>query len=163
MRFFLAQSAALDDYDGLKARFSPCLQGRWRREASLHATVLFLGERFTAAEIVAAVAATPYRLEAAPIEGVAFFERNRIFYAACEYPSLSETYRRLSRAFGLQASDAYTPHVTLMRYKRMDTDCLRDAADGLKGAPLGRVGGGLKLMQSTLTAEGTVYETVHRF
>lgn len=161
MRLFLAQAATLDDYKGVQARFSPCLEGRWRTESSLHATVLFLGERFSMAEVIATVSALTLQLDDAPIEGVGLFEPNRIFYAAAAHPTLLETYRVLCHAFGIQRRDLYTPHVTLMRCKKIDIPCLR--AKIITRQRLGIIAGPLLLMRSTLTPDGAVYEVLHRF
>ena len=57
----------------------------------------------------------------------------------------------------------YVPHVTLMRYKRLDTACFETEAGLLAQRTLGRIGGPLKLMKSTLTPGGAVYEPVYQF
>jgi 2'-5' RNA ligase len=163
MRLFLAQSAAPDDYSALQARFDPCIKGRWRTESSLHATVLFLGKRFTQEEIITTVSQCDYTLEDAVLNGVGRFAHNRIFYAAAVHPTLVETYHTLSEAFAMAHSRPYLPHITLMRYKAIDTVCFEHACDALGGLRLGTVGGPLKLMKSTLTPEGAVYELVHQF
>jgi len=163
MRLFLAQSATLDDYPALQQRFAAAFTGRWRTWGSLHATVLFLGDRFTPETAVSTVSAAVPVLEEAVIRGVALFPHNRIFYAAAEHPSLCRAHAELSRAFGMAPRAAYTPHITLMRYKTLDTAAFETAREPLQGLPLGRVEGPLLLMRSTLTPGGAVYDVVHQF
>lgn len=163
MRLFLAQSAELEDYAALRERFAPCLEGRWRAETSLHATLLFLGERFAPRDIIETVEQSACTLEDAAIVGVSRFGHNRIFYAASDHPSLVEANATLSRAFGLTVPRRYVPHVTLMRFKAIDELCFEAACRALGDTVLGRIDGPLKLMQSTLTPEGAVYELVHQF
>jgi 2'-5' RNA ligase len=163
MRLFLAQSAALDDYSALQARFDPCIKGRWRTETSLHATVLFLGKRFEAEEIITTVSKCSYALKDAPLAGVGRFAHNRIFYAAAVHPTLVETYHTLSEAFSMAHSRPYLPHITLMRYKAIDTVCFENKCEKLGERRLGTVGGPLKLIKSTLTPEGAVYKTIYEF
>jgi 2'-5' RNA ligase len=163
MRLFLAQSAVLDDYSALQARFDPCIKGRWRTESSLHATVLFLGKRFTPEQIISVVSKCSFTLSDAPLAGVGRFAHNRIFYAAAVHPSLIETYHILSEAFEMAHSRPYIPHITLMRYKAIDAVCFENACETLGDRRLGTVGGPLTLMKSTLTPEGAVYEPVHQF
>lgn len=163
MRFFLAQSATLFDYPGLQADLSPCLRGHWRTASSLHATVLFLGDRFTRERIIDAVSSCDYRLDDAFIRGVDRFAHNRIFHAAAEHPTLIQTHRLLSAAFGIPPQHRYKTHVTLMRYKKIDVACFEKEKTALEAVVAGKLHGGLTLMQSTTTPSGAVYETVHRF
>lgn len=163
MRFFLAQSATLYDYAGLQADFSPCLAGHWRTAASLHATVLYLGDRFTPEQIVETVSYCDYLLEDAFIKGVGRFARNRIFYAASDHPTLIQTHRLLSAAFAMKHQRHYRAHVTLMRYKRIDPGCFEKEKTEVEAVVAGKLRGALKLMRSTLTPAGAVYETVYTF
>jgi 2'-5' RNA ligase len=163
MRLFLAQSATLYDYTGLQADFSPCMRGHWRTASSLHATVLYLGYRFRPREIVATVSECDYHLEEAFIKGVDRFAHNRIFYAAADHPTLIQTHRRLSAAFALKHERNYKPHVTLMRYRRIDIGCFEKEKTELEAIVSGKFEGGLKLMRSTLTPSGAVYETLYQF
>ena len=59
--------------------------------------------------------------------------------------------------------ETIVPHVTLMRYKSIDVACFEAECIHNEGMVLGKLGGPLKLMKSTLTPEGAVYETVHTF
>jgi len=163
MRLFLAQSASLDDYRALQERFDPCIKGRWRTEDSLHATVLFLGKRFTKEEIIATVSQCDFALEDAVLGGVGRFAHNRIFYAAAVHPTLVETYHVLAEAFAMEHGRPYVPHITLMRYKAIDTVCFENECEKPGDRRLGTIGGALKLMKSTLTPEGAIYETVYKF
>jgi len=163
MRLFLAQPATLYDYAGLQEDFSPCISGHWRTAPFLHATVLFLGDRFVPERIIDTVSAGDYRLEDAFIRGVDRFAHNRIFYAASEHPAMVETYHRLSEMFSLRHGRPFIPHVTLMRYKRIDVGCFEKEKTELEGIVAGKLEGGLKLMKSTLTPAGAVYETLYRF
>ena len=163
MRLFLAQSATLYDYGTLQARFSAALTGRWRPESSLHATVLFLGQRFAQEEVIAAVSAAVPPLEGADVIGVERFGHNRIFYGAAAHPSLCRAHADLSRRFGMTPHPVYTPHVTLMRYKRLDETAYETARQQIEGVILGRIEGPLLLMRSTLTPQGAVYDVLHQF
>jgi 2'-5' RNA ligase len=163
MRLFLAQSAVLNDYTALQTRFSPCVQGRWRMETSLHATVLFLGERYDVSQAVETVSSLAYSLQNAPIIGVGLFEHNRIFYAAAEHPTLIETHAKLSGAFGMAPHRSYIPHVTLMRCKTIDTGCFESAQTAFAKIKIGSISGPLTLMKSTLTPLGAVYEPLYQF
>ncbi len=163
MRLFLAQSATLDDYGALQARFAAALTGRWRSESSLHATVLFLGDRFAPEQVIVTVSAVAPRLDTAVISGVERFSHNHIFYAAAEHPSLCRAHAALARALGMTPHTAYTPHITLMRYKQVDIDAFTSAQQAIREHTLGHIGGPLLLMRSTLTPNGAVYDVIHQF
>ena len=163
MRYFLAQSALFYDYRGLKESFSPCVRGHWRTEHFLHATVLFLGDQFTEAAIIEAVNACEFTLKDAVLQGLGRFQQNRILYVESDHPTLIETHRALSKAFRVYPGRHFVPHVTLMRYKSIDVACFEAECIHNEGMVLGKLGGPLKLMKSTLTPEGAVYETVHTF
>jgi len=163
MRLFLAQSAEIFDYGFLQESLSKCFFGHWRTQDSLHATVLFLGNRFPEATVIDTVTSVPYVLESAPIRNLDVFEHNRILYAASEHPTLVQTYNTLGKALGMEEKRAYIPHVTLMRYKYFDRPCFEKNGTDLEGRVIGRLSGPLQLMKSTLTPEGAVYELVHQF
>ena len=163
MRLFLAQSATLYDYAGLQADFSPCLRGHWRPASSLHATVLYLGDRFAPEQIIETVSDCDYVLGDAFLKGVGRFARNRIFYAASDHPTLRKSHRVLSAAFALEYQRHYRAHVTLMRYKRIDVDCFEKEKTEIEAIVAGKLQGGLKLMRSTLTPAGAVYDVLYRF
>lgn len=163
MRLFLAQTAVLYDYPGLQERFASCIGGRWRTPASLHATVLFLGNRFSAEHVITTVSACDYVLDNAKLQGIGRFAHNRILYAAADYPTLVQTHRHLSEAFAIRHDRRYTPHVTLMRYKRCDPVCVTKVCTEYDSIVLGKLEGGLKLMRSTLTPTGAVYDTLYQF
>ena len=163
MRLFLAQPASLEAYALLRRRFSPCLEGRWRTETSLHATVLFLGERFAPDEVVRRVRDCDWHLDDAPLAGFGTFERNRIFYARCDHPTLVAAHGALRRAFGMPPDGVYLPHVTLMRYKRLDAACVKAENAWNNSLIIGKAAGPMQLMKSTLTPEGAVYETLYAF
>ncbi len=163
MRYFLAQSATLFDFRGLQEEIGHCFEGHWRTEHSLHATVLFLGNHFERDTIIRTVKAQPYRLERAHMAGIGRFGHNRILYAQTDHPTLVETHLALSRAFAMHASKDYVPHVTLMRYKSVENGCYRAHNTLYQGTLLGNVEGPLKLMGSTLTPQGAVYETLYEF
>jgi 2'-5' RNA ligase len=163
MRLFFAQRATLDDRETLQAHFSPCFKGRWRTPPSLHATALFLGDGYDPVEAIEKASALAIEPEDVPLDGFGRFERNRIFYARAEHPTLEKAYRRLCDAFGLPQSRIFIPHVTLMRYKEMSPDCLRQAESSWRHIPFGQLHGPLELMKSTLLPTGAVYETLHTF
>ena len=163
MRLFLAQAATLYDYPGIKDRFSPCLQGHWRPASSLHATVLFFGERFSSEAIIEKIAASKIEVGTAFIKGVGRFERNRIFYAAANHPALAEGYRQLSALFAMPSQHPYIPHVTLMRYRHIDIGCYEKAQTASEAIIAGKLEGALRLMTSQPTPAGAVYKTLHQF
>lgn len=163
MRLFLAQRAFMTDLDGLQRQLSPCVKGRWRSAESLHATVLFLGERYTPDSVIETVLQCSFTLEDTPIEGIGRFAHNRILYAAALHPTLLQTYHRLSHAFGITHQRDFIPHVTLMRYKEIDERCFDRERETLDSYRLGELSGPLLLMQSTLTPQGAVYETLYSF
>jgi len=163
LRLFLAQRAFIDDYETLRADFAPCLEGRWRTPESLHATALFLGDRFEPERIVRTVASLALDLDDAPIEGTDRFTHNRIFYAGADHPSLASTSRRLAEAFGLTPRRRFVTHVTLMRYKQIDPDCFERKKTAWEHRKIGTVSGPLILMKSTLLPTGAVYEPLHIF
>ncbi|MHC3995298.1 2'-5' RNA ligase family protein [Thiomicrolovo sp. ZZH C-3] len=163
MRLFLAQTAALYDYPGLQAALAPCIQGRWRPESSLHATLLFLGDRYTPDTVIETVRRCNPPMADAYIKGIGRFSHNRILYAASEHPTLVEGHRLLSSAFAMPPHRHYAPHVTLMRYKKIDTDCFEKEKTTVQTVIAGKIAGGLKLMRSTLTPAGAVYDTLYTF
>ena len=163
MRLFLAQSAVIDAYASLRHTLDTCVKGRWRSAASLHATVLFTGERFPAEEIIERVRTLDIALGSAAIEGIGRFVRNRILYASARHPALIEAHSKIAEALGMPVQSPYTVHVTLMRYKTMDTECFDAQSASLRGKRLGSIGGPLKLMKSVLTPDGARYETLYRF
>ncbi len=163
MRLFLAQSAVLDDYPRLRHQMDHCLSGRWRTSGSLHATVLFTGEKFSAARIIDSVAPLRITLENAPIKGIGRFARNHILYAAADHPGLLHAHTEIAEALGMTAARDYTVHVTMMRYKKIDIECFEKEEKYLQGKKLGTIGGPLKLMESVLTSEGARYETLYEF
>lgn len=163
MRLFLAQSATLYEYEDLQASLSHCFVGRWRTPASLHATVLFLGGRLAADEIITAVKATRYTLDDAPLDYLGLFQRNRILYAGSEHPSLTDTHQKLSKMLEVAPQHHFVPHVTLMRYKETDLACFTTQQNRYADTTIGRLEGPLRLLKSTLTPEGAVYETLYSF
>ncbi|WP_345972272.1 2'-5' RNA ligase family protein [Sulfurimonas diazotrophicus] len=163
MRLFLAQAATLYDYPGIQAAFTPCMQGRWRPESSLHATLLFLGDRFPPERVIDLVRRCDLPMADAYIKGIERFSHNRILYAASEHPTLVEGHRMLSSAFEMQPHGHYIPHVTLMRYKKIETACFEKEKTTAEAVIAGKIEGGLKLMRSTLTPAGAVYDTLYAF
>ncbi|WP_345987430.1 hypothetical protein WCX18_09925 [Sulfurimonas sp. HSL1-2] len=163
MRLFLAQTATLFDYTGIRDAFAPCIEGRWRPEASLHATLLFLGDRFSPEQVIETVRNCDLSLSNAYIKGIDRFAHNRILYAASDHPTLVAGHHLLSHAFAMTPHRRYVPHVTLMRYKKIDIGCFEGEKMNTEAVVAGKLEGNLKLMRSTLTPSGAVYDTLHQF
>ena len=163
MRLFFAQRASLKGYEEFRTHFGTCFEGRWRPLHSLHATALFLGDGYDPVEVIERASILAVGLEDVPLDGFGRFERNRIFYARAEHPTLEKVHRRLCDAFGLPQSRIFIPHVTLMRYRKVSADCLRQAESAWRHVPFGQIHGPLLLMKSTLQPTGAVYETLHIF
>lgn len=165
MRLFLAQQASLYDYEGIKNGFAPCLEGRWRISESLHATLLFLGERPDPKPIITQLSDTVFELDSRELTSFGLFERRRIFYAAGEHPMLLHCRKQAAAALGIKPDDDPVVHVTLMRYKVIDRECCAHARETfpVESLPVGKMHGPVTLYRSILTPKGAVYEPIHTF
>ena len=159
-RLFLAVPAVLDAYGAVRERFTPLAEGRWIPSGQLHLTLLFLGDRFEADDVIARVDAVTPSFTPSALQGLGYFKRNGILFARSVNPSLAELHRRLSAAFELPWRPL-EPHVTLQRVKRLQRS--REFAAALHEfdeTPLGVLEPVLRLYDSTLHPEGARYRVV---
>lgn len=160
-RLFLAVPALLENYAGVCDRFSGILEGRWRDEAGLHATIAFLGDRFSPARVIDAVEGIDRSFEVSRLENWDYFSRARVFVATTHNPSLQGLYERLGPLLELPPA-RLSPHVTLMRVKRFsDPDAFAQTC--ARFPPSGGLLGEIVLYESRLRSEGALYVPLHRW
>jgi len=159
-RLFLAVPAVLDAYGVLQERFAPLTEGRWLPVGQLHLTLLFLGDRFAAEEVIARVDGVAPSFTPSALQGLGYFKRNGILFARSVNPSLADLHRRLSAAFEFPWRPL-EPHVTLQRVKRLQRSrefyaALREFDE----TPLGVLEPTVRLYDSALHPEGARYRVL---
>lgn len=160
-RLFLAVPVLLDDYAGIRDRFSGLLEGRWRDEAGLHATIAFFAGRFSPERVIDAVDSIDRTFEVSALEGWDYFPSARVFVATTRNPSLQMLYERLAPRLELPPAHL-APHVTLMRVKRFsDREAFERECAG--SPPSGRLQCEIVLYASRLRPEGSLYIPLHRW
>lgn len=156
-RLFLAVPVRLEAYDALKARFAPYLKGHWSEADQLHMTLAFLGERYSAADIISRLESVDMHFEPAPVDRLGYFAANRIFHAGADTPSLKALSGRIADALELRDYH-FTPHVTLMRVKELrDETRFMQLLGTCRGEALGTMETQTLLYESTLSQEGARY------
>ncbi|MAF62437.1 MAG: RNA 2',3'-cyclic phosphodiesterase [Blastomonas sp.] len=177
MRLFLAlvppiaiRALLLDRMQGLGA-------ARWQGDAQLHATMRFIGEtdRHGADALMMALAAERFARIEAGLSGFGWFDRkgrvDQLWAGLAPRDPLAALHARLDRlcvraGFEPEARK-YVPHVTIARFARSTApDPAGGAAWMASQPPLpGDLFGfdELRLMQSHLGNDGSVYETIAAF
>ena len=158
LRLFLAVPAILEHYGKIKHNFDTLVEGRWTPEQQLHATLCFFGTRFETPELFERLEKIDFSTEASDITSLGFFKRSNILYAESTNASLERLYRDVNAELELSSRRPLTPHVTLMRVKRIvDRRAFFDQLDHYQNRPLGRLENRIALFSSELHSEGARY------
>jgi 2'-5' RNA ligase len=105
------------------------VEGKWVEPENLHFTLRFLGEveEFKVSQIKQSLKLKLKGAKSVPVryKGLGVFpngERPRVLWIGVESEGLSEIKRRVDQAlapFGFTQEESYTPHVTLLRIKKL--------------------------------------------
>lgn len=157
-RLFLAVPVRLNDYERIKTRFSPQLQGRWREESTLHLTLAFLGNLFSESALLEKLHDFDWEFSPSELDGFDYFTQSRVFVATAQNASLQQLRQRLEIRLDLPP-EILRPHVTLMRVKKI-TDPASFSALLPMSQPIGRMESSIALYRSRLTPDGARYSIV---
>ena len=157
-RLFLAVPARLERYGEIRRDFGTLIEGRWTPEAQLHATLCFFGERFDTAELLGRLEKIDFTIDASGVASLGYFKRSNILYAESENTSLLRLYKDVSNELELSSSHRFTPHVTLMRIKKIvDRQTFFERLEHYRNQPLGRLQNRAALYSSELHRGGARY------
>lgn len=151
------------------------VEGKWVEEENLHFTYRFLGD-FEEEKIPQLVSFLRQKLKGArapkvTYRGLGVFpdrERPRVLWVGVESEGIGEVKRRVDQAlmpFGFPMEESFTPHVTLLRIKRMRhrgkfSSYLFKMKDFVFEE---RVEPKVSLIESKLTEKGPIYSVLEEF
>lgn len=163
-RFFLAMPVTLFDYERLKSDFEYSIHGRWIAQPNLHLTLQFFGQKYDKEFLLKTLSSLHLHVQESELKGLGLLKKNRILYAKTQNASLTPLYEKVQKAFGLSDEQAFIPHVTLMRIKKVPHDeLLQKRLLQYEEKVLGKVHGEILLMQSHQKPEGVRYSVLKRF
>ncbi|QFR42430.1 hypothetical protein FJR47_00255 [Sulfurimonas xiamenensis] len=161
---FLAVKAKLDDYDTLKSEFSGIIKGKWARDEDLHVTICYFGTIYTIEELLNMLPRSIEKTQPSALTSLDFFSHNKILYAKPEGYALDKLHASLCTLFPLKSTASFTPHVTLMRMKKIDdTKAFKEVLNRYKNRKIGKIETTLELMQNCLSPEGSKYKSIKKF
>jgi 2'-5' RNA ligase len=164
-RLFLAQRVVkLERYDRLQEEASTCLEGRWVSPENLHLTLRFLGDTLSVAEVRERLQGFSPQPASMELSGLGCFERNGILYAGVEPEKAArESSEAVCSRLGVAPLQVYTPHVTLMRVKKiLDEACFGRLVETWSDLH-GSIGHEVVLIESKLGPEGARYTVLERY
>ena len=161
---FLAIKAKLNDYDTLKSEFSGIIEGKWSRDEDLHVTICYFGTMYTIDELLNILPSTIEKTKSLDLTSLDFFSHNKILYAKPEGYTLDILHESLCAPFSLKSAAPFTPHVTLMRMKKINnSDAFKEVLNKYKNRKIGKIETTLELMQTRLSPEGSKYKSIKKF
>lgn len=161
---FLALRAELNDYDKLKSDFKNIIEGRWTSGDNLHATICYFGNTYTVEELLEKLPSAFEKLEPLTLDSLEYFSHNNILYAKPRGYTLDALHSSICDLFSLEQTKAFTPHVTLMRMKKInDKRAFAELLKSYKNREIGTTGITVELMQSNFYPSGVKYETIKKF
>jgi len=155
-RLFLAVPVRLYDYGRIQNDYKGVLDGRWREERTLHATVAFLGNAYSPGLLLEKTDGFEWSFEPGTFDTLDYFASSRVFVATCENPTLQRLRERLESVLELKP-EVLRPHVTLMRVKKISDTPAFLSSMPLRGAPIGIMESRIALYESRLTPGGAHY------
>ncbi len=175
-RLFVGTFVSLPEFKEVKAFVSSLkVEGKWVEEENLHFTYRFLGD-VEEEKIPQIVGFLKQKLKGAPqpkvlYKGLGVFpgkERPRVLWVGIESEGVEEIKRRVDTAlvpFGFPVEESFTPHVTLLRIKKMRHRGkfnsylfkMRNFIFAEKVEPK------VALIESKLTERGPIYSVVEEF
>jgi len=163
-RLFLALPVRIEKYDTLEVSFEDCIAGRWVPRQNLHLTLCFLGNAFSAVEVVEKLSQHSFSLPPATLKGLGYFKPNKILYARVESEAVVSTAEMLHALLEIPMHKHFVSHVTLLRGKVIqDERVLKEKIDRFEDQVIGTAGEKVCLYSSSLTTEGAVYRCLHMF
>ncbi len=163
-RLFLALPVTLFDYTNLQNDFEGIIQGRWVPQQNLHLTLKFFGNSFEEEFLIEKLSALDLQAETSELKGLELLNNNKILYAKTQNPSLQRLYAEIQESFALPSQQEFTPHITLMRIKKIqDKPLLERRLQEYQEKSLGRLYPNIQLIQSRLSDKAAKYECVKEF
>ncbi|WP_082750840.1 RNA 2',3'-cyclic phosphodiesterase [Blastomonas sp. CCH1-A6] len=177
MRLFLSLVPPIAIRALLLDRMQGLVAARWQSDAQLHVTLRFVGEtdRHGAEALLLALGAERFTRIEARLDGFGWFDRkgrvDQLWAGLAPREPLAALHARLDRlcvraGFEPEARK-YVPHVTIARFARSTAPdpagvtAWMASQPPLPGDPFGF--DALRLMQSQLGHDGSVYETIAAF
>jgi 2'-5' RNA ligase len=162
--YFLAMPVTLYDYAGLRSNFEHLLEGRWMPEQNLHLTLQFFGRAYEKEFLLSVLSQLQLQAEGSHLKGLDLLKNRTILYAKTLNPSLAHVSKILQNAFGLYDAREFTPHVTLLRIKKVcDHELLNKKLIAYEEKSIGKLHGEIALMHSRTGPEGTCYSLIKQF
>ena len=161
---FLALRAALSDYDELRSDFEGIVEGRWSKEENLHATICYFGNAYTLEELLERLPMAFEKVGPLGLTSLDYFPHNNILYAKPQGYELDALHSSVCDLFSLEQAKAFTPHVTLMRMKKInDKKAFNQVLKSYTDIEIGTTETTVELMQSHFSPSGVKYVTLKRF
>lgn len=160
----MAMPVTLYDYAGLRGDFEHLLEGRWMPEQNLHLTLQFFGRAYEKEFLLGMLSQLQLQVEGSELKGLDLLKNRTILYAKTLNPSLSRVSETLQKAFCLYDVREFTPHVTLLRIKKVcHHELLNKRLMSYEEKSIGKLHGAIALMQSHTAPEGTRYSLIKQF
>ena len=154
----------LFDYKTIQEDFKEILHGRWVRSQNLHLTLKFFGDTYDKEFLIQRLSSLNLQAEASELKSLALLNENKILYAQTQNPSLQRIHAQIQKAFILPDEQAFIPHITLMRIKKIpDKIVLDEKIKKYEDKPIGKLHPKIELIQSVLTPQGAKYTTLKVF
>jgi len=161
---FLALRAHLYDYGKLKSDFEGIIEGRWTSKENLHATICYFGNAYRLDELLEKLPQAFKKVGPLTLNSLEYFSHNNILYAKPKGYELDALHSSVCDLFSLEQTKAFTPHVTLMRMKKInDKEAFKEMLKSYENRELGSTETTVELMQSNFYPEGVKYATLKRF
>jgi 2'-5' RNA ligase len=159
MRLFIASPVRIINYDEIRERFAPLIEGKWVMRENLHLTWVFLGERPESelSQIMARLQEVEGLRDSVKLRGLGSFGRPaKILYASAKERSLYKKASQL-RAAGFE-NHRFHPHVTLCRIKKViKKEEFFEVLHAFEGVEIGEIESAIHLYRSILREEGAHY------
>lgn len=160
IRLFLAVPVRLYNYERIKQEFSPLLEGRWREEDYLHATIAFFGHQFQQDILIDKLCDFDWSFKPSELTKFDYFSASRVFVATTQNHTLQILYDRLALFLGLEPIELNL-HVTMMRVKKInDSDIFSHLLTNPPCETIGILESKIALYKSVLHSDGAHYEIV---
>ncbi len=166
MRLFLGSYATVDFYDEIRRDLHPFFDAKWVEPRNLHLTWYFLGEQPDIHPILDRLRPLKMipRLPLS-LQGFGTFGQPhpKIFYLKTSAVVSMVLHEKIAELLGMEADEAFRPHVTLARIKNFRSDGWRHLAKPWMSEPLGEVSPQIYLIESRLTPSGPIYIPIEEF
>ncbi|WP_457593010.1 RNA 2',3'-cyclic phosphodiesterase [Hydrogenimonas sp.] len=166
MRLFLGSFANVEFYDEIRRDMARFFDAKWVEPKNLHLTWLYLGEQQSATPVIDRL--QPLKmLPRMPLsmQGYGTFGSPlpRVFYLKTSRVVTSVIHTKISELLGSEEEEAFHPHITMARIKKVHANGYEHFESPWMSEPLGIVEPAIYLIESRLTPAGPIYIPLEEF